>query len=180
MGQGDVYLVPQQRYTDMEKQMSSTRKRLKQQAKEPWLCPECGGSLVYNFEKQGLFCERCREVREIQTLDRPGDPLPGEPEYLVPFSADFRDCKSSIERYVKDAMFVPRSFLSDENLEKAQPYYVPYWSYTVTQSGKPQMQGVKVSSFFGLFTRKLAVTSLSNACGSALWRTAQSRTGLKT
>ena len=94
-------------------------------------CPNCGGEITSTDETAAGFCSYCGSSTVLQgRLSREK-----RPELIIPFKKTKKECESAFERFVKKAIFAPKSFRQAGRSEAFRGIYMPYWLYDMSQRG---------------------------------------------
>lgn len=88
-----------------------------------YTCPSCGGELITDATTAATTCYYChnpvvltgRLVRELK------------PDGVIPFKYTREEAKSRFMTWIKSKKYVPKDFVSEENIESIQGVYYPYW-----------------------------------------------------
>lgn len=106
-------------------------------------CPDCGASVITDSNTASTFCLYCGNVSIIKSR------LSGEfaPSKLIPFKIEKEKAVEAFKNLKKGRPFVPKSFVSEENIEKISGLYIPFWLYQVEVSGDIFASGTKVKSW---------------------------------
>ncbi len=106
-----------------------------------YTCPSCGAEIVTDETTAATFCFYCHNPVVLQGR------LDGsyEPDYVIPFSIDKAKAREIFLGWLKKKKFVPRSFYSEEQIEKMTGVYFPYWTYSCRAEGHLEAEGTKES-----------------------------------
>lgn len=88
-------------------------------------CPSCGAELICDANTAATACPYC------------GNPtvVPGQfagalkPDYVLPFKLSREDAINALRRHYKNKPFLPRAFSAQNQIEKIQGVYVPFWMF---------------------------------------------------
>ena len=91
-------------------------------------CPSCGAELVCEKTTAATSCPYC------------GNPsiIPGQmtgvlkPDYIIPFRMDREKAKDALKKYYNHKRFLPTAFSTNNQIEKIQGIYVPFWFFDGT------------------------------------------------
>lgn len=103
-------------------------------------CPSCGAELICEATTAATSCPYC------------GNPtvVPGQfsgalrPDYVIPFKLAKPDAVNILKKHYKGKVFLPKTFLEQNTIEKVQGVYVPFWLYDGQVSGSFIYQGTQV------------------------------------
>lgn len=106
-------------------------------------CPDCGASIVADENTAATFCIYCGNTSIIKNR------LSGEfaPRYLIPFKMDKDKAIDAFKSLKKGRPLVPRSFISEKNIEKITGVYIPFWLYDIDVDGTVCAKATKVTSW---------------------------------
>ena len=88
-------------------------------------CPSCGAEMICDETTAATSCPYC------------GNPsvIPGQftgnlkPDYVIPFRLEKKAAISALKSHYKGKLFLPKTFLDTNTVEKMQGVYVPFWLY---------------------------------------------------
>ena len=103
-------------------------------------CPSCGAEVITDSTTAATFCYYCHNPVILEGA------VSGEylPDSLIPFRIGKEQAKDAFLSYVRKKRFVPRSFFSEEQIEKLSGIYFPYWVYESTIQGEVEGTATKV------------------------------------
>ncbi len=106
-----------------------------------YTCPSCGAEIVTDETTAATFCFYCHNPVVLQGR------LDGayEPDYVVPFAIGKAKAREIFLGWLKKKKFVPKSFYSEEQIEKMTGVYFPYWTYSCRAEGHLEAEGTKAS-----------------------------------
>lgn len=112
-------------------------------------CPDCGASIVADQNTAATFCLYCGNVSIIKSR------LSGEfaPSKLIPFKVEKQQAIEAFKKLKKGRPLVPKSFVSEKNIEKITGLYIPFWLYDIKASGGVVAGGTKVKTWISGNTR---------------------------
>lgn len=95
-------------------------------------CPSCGAEIITEETTAASFCYYCHNPVVFTGK------LSGEyrPDYVVPFSVDREKAGEIFRSWIRKKKFVPKSFFSEEQIEKFTGVYFPYMLYSCQVEGK--------------------------------------------
>lgn len=102
-------------------------------------CPSCGAEIVTDENTAATFCYYCHNP--VVLAGR----MQGEyhPDYVIPFAVDRKKALEIFGQWIRKKKYIPKSFYSNEQIEKMTGVYFPYWLYSCRVEGKLDAEGVK-------------------------------------
>lgn len=106
-------------------------------------CPDCGAEIIADENTAATFCVYCGNTSIIKNR------LSGEfaPKYIIPFKMEKKKAIDAFKSLRKGRPLVPKSFVSEKNIEKITGVYIPFWLYDVDVSGTVNANATKVKSW---------------------------------
>ena len=104
-----------------------------------YTCPQCGGNIISEDSEAAVFCSYCGAsgiLTEKLTNAR-------RPQYIIPFKIDKEQCKDAYKKMLKKSLFAPTEIKNDSVVDSFRGIYMPYWSYSMQQSGDFCLKGKK-------------------------------------
>lgn len=101
-------------------------------------CPTCGAELITEKTTAATACPYCGNPSVV-----PGQ-LSGalKPEFVLPFKIEKEAAMAALHKhYGKRNFYLPKLFRSDNQIEKVQGVYVPFWLFDATVSGSGSYDG---------------------------------------
>lgn len=86
-------------------------------------CGSCGAEIITDDNQTATFCYYCHEP-VILAGRMSGD---FKPNKVIGFRLTREDALSAFKKWCKKRIFLPKSFNTDEQLEKMTGLYVPFW-----------------------------------------------------
>lgn len=94
-------------------------------------CPSCGAQLICEDTTAATACPYC------------GNPtvVPGQfagalrPDYVIPFKVSKERAIAALKAHYKGKFLLPKAFTSEQQLQKIQGIYVPFWLFDGEASG---------------------------------------------
>lgn len=88
-------------------------------------CPSCGAELMCEATTTATSCPYCGNPSIV-----PGQ-LDGslKPDYVIPFKLDKEAAVASLKEHYRKRLFLPKTFSSDNQINKIQGVYVPFWLF---------------------------------------------------
>lgn len=87
-------------------------------------CPTCGAELVTDVNTTATFCNYCGNSALIEnriTQDKPSA--------IIPFYISKNEAKEGYLKWCKKGLLTPKSFTSQNTIEKMGGIYVPFWVF---------------------------------------------------
>lgn len=92
-------------------------------------CPQCGGEITSTDETAAGFCSYCGSSNVLESrLSKEK-----KPELIIPFKKTKKDCEASFEKFIKKAIFAPKSYREAGKADSFRGIYMPYWLYDMSQ-----------------------------------------------
>ena len=106
-------------------------------------CPSCGAELICDANTAATACPYC------------GNPtvVPGQfagalrPDYVLPFKLSREDAINALRRHYKNKPFLPRAFSAQNQIEKIQGVYVPFWMFDGEADGHARYDATRSRVF---------------------------------
>jgi len=103
-------------------------------------CPSCGAELICEATTAATSCPYC------------GNPsiVPGQfhgalkPEFVLPFRVEKEQAVAALKKHYEKKVFLPGSFRSENQMEKIQGVYVPFWLFDGEAEGSAEYSATKV------------------------------------
>lgn len=94
-------------------------------------CENCGAEIVTDSNTASTFCLYCRSTAIIKNR------LEGKfaPSKIITFKTTKEDAIKAFKGLKKGRLLIPRYFLSEENIEKIQGIYIPFWLFDIEVNG---------------------------------------------
>lgn len=88
-------------------------------------CPSCGAELMCEATTTATSCPYCGNPSIV-----PGQ-LDGslKPDYVIPFKLDKEAAVTALKEHYRKRLFLPKTFSSDNQINKIQGVYVPFWLF---------------------------------------------------
>ena len=92
-------------------------------------CPQCGGEITSTDETAAGFCSYCGSSNVLESR------LSKEkrPQLIIPFKKTKKDCEAAFEKFIKKAIFAPKSYREAGRADSFRGIYMPYWLYDMSQ-----------------------------------------------
>lgn len=106
-------------------------------------CPDCGAEIIADANTAATFCVYCGNTSIIKNR------LSGEfaPKYIIPFKVEKKKAIDAFKGLRKGRPLVPKTFVSEKNIEKITGVYIPFWLYNVDVDGTVNAKATKVTSW---------------------------------
>lgn len=106
-------------------------------------CPDCGAQIIADEHTASTFCLYCGNASILKNR------LSGKfaPDSIILFATEKNEAIDAFKKLSKGRPLMPKSFNSEENIEKITGLYVPFWLYDIEISGTINAKGTKVSSW---------------------------------
>ncbi len=106
-------------------------------------CPSCGAELICDGTTAATSCPYC------------GNPsiVPGQfsgalkPDYVIPFKLSKEDAVAALKSHYKGKFLLPKVFASQNQIEKVQGVYVPFWLYDGEADGSANYEATITHSY---------------------------------
>lgn len=97
-----------------------------------YTCPSCGAEIVTDATTAATFCYYCHNPVVLSGR------LSGKylPDFVLPFTIDKKEATSRFLDWIGRKKFVPKSFFSQDQIEKFSGIYFPYLLYSCKVDGK--------------------------------------------
>lgn len=108
-----------------------------------YICPSCAAELVCDENTAATSCPYC------------GNPtvVPGKfsgmlkPDYVIPFKLNKDDAVKALKKHYQGKRFLPAEFTSENQIQKIQGVYVPFWMFDGEAKGDADFAATRVRSF---------------------------------
>ena len=102
-------------------------------------CPSCGAQLICEETTAATQCPYC------------GNPtiVPGQfkdalkPDYIIPFAIDKNAAVAALKAHYRKRPFLPRTFSNNNQIQKLQGIYVPFWLFDADVSADCIYEGTR-------------------------------------
>ena len=108
-----------------------------------YLCKNCNAEIIADENTASTFCVYCGNTAILK------DKLSGEfaPSLIIPFKKTKKDATNAFKSLKKGRPFVPKTFTSEQNIEKITGVYIPFWLYDVKVSGGLDAKSTNITSW---------------------------------
>jgi DNA-directed RNA polymerase subunit RPC12/RpoP len=86
-------------------------------------CPSCGAEIVTDETTAATMCYYCHNP--VVLTGRLAADM--RPDALLPFKYDKKEARDKFFSWIRKKKYVPREFISEENVENISGVYYPYW-----------------------------------------------------
>ena len=106
-------------------------------------CPDCGAEIITDENTAATFCVYCGNTSIIKNR------LSGKfaPSKIIPFKMEKQKAIEAFKRLRKGRPLTPKTFTSENNIEKIQGVYIPFWLYEVEVDGTVEATATRVKSW---------------------------------
>lgn len=106
-------------------------------------CPDCGAQIIADETTSATFCLYCGNSSILKHK------LSGEfkPHKIIPFKKEKSDAIMAFKNLSKGRPFIPKSFISEQNIEKITGLYIPFWLFDFKVNGVVQLSATKVKNW---------------------------------
>ena len=94
-------------------------------------CPNCGGEIISTDERAASFCSYCGASAVLESRISSEK----KPELIIPFKQTKAQCTMAFEKFIKKAIFAPKSYRDAGKAQSFRGIYMPYWLYDMSQRG---------------------------------------------
>ena len=110
---------------------------------DTYLCKDCGAEIIADENTASTFCLYCGNTAILKNK------LSGEfkPDKLIPFKVVKEDAIKAFKELKKGRPLLPKSFVSEKNIEKITGLYVPFWLYDIEYNGVVAAKATRVKSW---------------------------------
>ena len=106
-------------------------------------CPSCGAELICDASTAATSCPYC------------GNPtvVPGQfagmlkPDLVIPFKLSREDAIRELKKHYRGKAFLPKTFSSENQLQKIQGVYVPFWLFSGEAEGSSHFECTRSRSY---------------------------------
>lgn len=105
-------------------------------------CPSCGAELICEATTAATSCPYCGNPSIV-----PGQ-LTGalKPDWVIPFKLDKDAAVAALKAHYKNKLFLPRAFSNDNQIQKIQGIYVPFWLFNAKVNAECQFRASNSTS----------------------------------
>ena len=100
-------------------------------------CPDCGAVLAADANTAVICCPYCGNRAMVPGV------FSGmrKPDYVIPFKKTRADAEEALRNHYKKKPFLPKGFSAQNQIEKLQGVYVPFWLFDATVEAQVQFDG---------------------------------------
>lgn len=106
-------------------------------------CPSCGAEILADDTTTTEFCAYCGSP--VVLRGRVNGML--KPNLIIPFAINKEKAKEILINYLKQYMYVPKSFFDEANLDKITGIYYPFWEADVDTDSHMMAEAVKIRTW---------------------------------
>lgn len=106
-------------------------------------CPSCGGVIVGDSVTAATFCPYCGNPAIFS--DRLSEWF--RPDLVLPFKLDKEAAKAALAEAYKGKPLLPKTFKTQNHIEKITGIYVPFWLYDCDVEATVRYRATRVSSW---------------------------------
>jgi len=108
-----------------------------------YTCQSCGGELMCDANTAATVCPYCGSP--VVLSNRVAGSL--RPDLVIPFKLDKEAAKEALQRHYKGKPLLPKCFKDENQLEKLQGIYVPFWLFDTDAGADIRFRGTKVRTW---------------------------------
>lgn len=125
---------------NMDDQKLNTKEEATDDEYVTYNCPDCGANIITDLETAATFCIYCGNTSIIKNR------LTGKfaPSKIIPFKTTKEDAIKAFKGLKKGRPLIPKSFISEKNIEKITGVYIPFWLFDILVDGTIEAKGTKV------------------------------------
>lgn len=105
-------------------------------------CSSCGAELVCDENTAVTQCPYCGNPTVIPSRFAGGL----KPDFVIPFEKDKKSAVEGLKTYYMGKKLLPKEFKDENQINKVQGLYVPFWLFTSDADVSAEMTGQKVTS----------------------------------
>ena len=102
-----------------------------------YTCASCGAELLATEDTAVTFCSYCNS----QNILKGRIEQVRKPDRIIPFSQSKEECEKAYRKTLRKALFAPGNMAKTQTIEKFRGIYMPFWVYSLKQSGKIESTG---------------------------------------
>ena len=102
-----------------------------------YTCASCGAELLATEDTAVTFCSYCNS----QNILKGRIEQVRKPDRIIPFSQSKEECEKAYRKTLRKALFAPGNMAKTQTIEKFRGIYMPFWVYSLKQSGKVESRG---------------------------------------
>jgi len=106
-------------------------------------CPSCGAELIGDQNTIATVCPCCGNTQIVSARVSGGL----KPSYVIPFFLQKKDATAALNNFYKGKRLLPNFFKQDNNINKVQGVYVPFWLYDADVSAHIRYKATKVKTW---------------------------------
>ena len=105
-----------------------------------FVCQSCGGEIVTDATTAATSCPYCDNP--VVVTERLAGQL--KPDLVVPFKLDKEAAKAALSAHLKGKLLLPKTFKTQNHIEKLQGVYVPFWLFDASVDADIRFRGTRV------------------------------------
>jgi len=103
-------------------------------------CPSCGAELICEATTAATSCPYCGNSAIVPGQFRGAL----KPEFVIPFKIQKEDAIAALKKHYEKKYLLPKLFSSQNQLEKVQGIYVPFWLFDGEAMGNAEFHTTRV------------------------------------
>jgi len=108
-----------------------------------YICPSCAAAVICDDTTAATSCPYCGNPTVV-----PGQFTAGlRPDYVIPFKLDKNASIAALKNYYKGKKFLPKAFISDNNINEIKGVYVPFWLFDGETHASMRFKATKVRTY---------------------------------
>ncbi len=108
-----------------------------------YICNSCGGELLCDANTAATHCPYCDNP--VVLTGRVSGTL--RPDLIIPFKLDKQAAKAALQRHMSGKILIPKQFKSENQLEKLQGIYVPFWLFDSEAEAEMHYRATRVRTW---------------------------------
>lgn len=106
-------------------------------------CTSCGAELIADSTTSATFCLFCKSPTIIKSR------FAGKfkPKSMIPFKLTHGQATDLYKKWIRKCLFAPKSFKSQEEIQKITGMYAPYWVFDCLAEGALDGEATRVSHY---------------------------------
>ena len=105
-------------------------------------CPSCGANLYASENTAVTLCPYCGNTNIIASQFKAK-----KPSYILPFQITKQQAEEALRTFYHGKPFLPREFSSENQIQKVQGVYVPFWLYDANISIDALYDAVRIHEY---------------------------------
>ena len=108
-----------------------------------FVCQSCGGEILTDATTAATHCPYCDNP--VVVTQRLAGSL--KPDLVVPFKLDKEAAMAALEKHLKGKRLLPKTFKTQNHIEKLQGVYVPFWLFDTQVDADIRYRGTRVHNW---------------------------------